>query len=154
MSEKEGEKFFLQPIGVIHSPYKVKKGTPCQGRHENKVCTMEIYEEYEPGLLDVDRCTHLYVLYWQDRSDRRILQTKTPWGPETHGVFATRSPNRPNPIGLCVVDFLERDGRLIKVNGLDALDGSPIIDIKPYSAVLDSYPNARIGWHQEQDRKL
>jgi formylmethanofuran dehydrogenase subunit E len=143
----------LQPIGVIHSPYKEEKGTPYQGRHENKECTLEVFEEYEPGLLDIDRCTHLYVLYWQDRSDRSILQTRTPWGPEIHGVFSTRSPNRPNPIGLCVVDFLGRDRRFVKVNGLDALDGSPLIDIKPYSASIDSFPGARIGWLEEQERE-
>jgi tRNA-Thr(GGU) m(6)t(6)A37 methyltransferase TsaA len=146
LSKREGEKVFLQPIGVIHSPYKEKEGAPYQGRHENKVSTIEIYEEYEPGLLHIDKCTHLFVLYWQHRSDRSILWTRTPWGPETHGVFSTRSPNRPNPIGLCVVDLQEREGRFVKVNGLDALDGSPLIDIKPYSAGIDSYPNARIGW--------
>jgi tRNA-Thr(GGU) m(6)t(6)A37 methyltransferase TsaA len=153
LSKRKAEAVFLQPIGVIHSPYKEKKGTPFQGRHENKVSTIELYEEYEPGLLDIQRCTHLFVLYWQDRSDRSILQTRTPWGPEIHGVFSTRSPNRPNPIGLCVVDFLERDGRFVKVNGLDALDGSPIVDIKPYSAGIDSYPNAAIGWLKEQEGK-
>jgi formylmethanofuran dehydrogenase subunit E len=153
MNLLERETILLQPIGVIHSPYKEKKGTPHQGRHENKECAIEVFEEYEPGLLDIDRCTHLYVLYWQDRSDRSILRTRTPWGPEIRGVFATRSPNRPNPIGLCVVDFMGRDGRFVKVNGLDALDGSPLIDIKPYSASIDSFPDARIGWRQEKERK-
>jgi tRNA-Thr(GGU) m(6)t(6)A37 methyltransferase TsaA len=144
----------LKPIGVIYSPYKEKRGTPYQGRHEEKECTIEIFEDYEPGLLDIDRCTHLYVLYWQDRSNRSILQTKTPWGPEIHGVFSTRSPNRPNPIGLCVVDFLGRDGRLVRVNGLDALDGSPLLDLKPYSASIDSFPDARIGWLKDSGRRL
>jgi tRNA-Thr(GGU) m(6)t(6)A37 methyltransferase TsaA len=153
LSKRIRETVLLQPISVIHSPYKEKKETPYQGRHEKNECTIEVFEEYEPGLLDIDRCTHLYVLYWQDRSDRRILQTRTPWGLEIHGVFSTRSPNRPNPIGLCVVGLLERDGRVVKVRGLDALDGSPLIDIKPYSASLDSFPNARMGWRQEQERK-
>lgn len=115
---------------------------------------MEIFEEYEPGLLDIETCTHLFVLYWQDRSDRTILQTKTPWGPQTHGVFATRSPNRPNPIALCVVDLLERNGRFVKVSGLDALDGSPLIDIKPYSAGIDSFPQARVRWHRGQGKEF
>lgn len=141
----------LKPIGVIHSPYKEKKGTPFQGRHEKTECTIEVFEEYEPGLLDIDTCSHLIVLYWQDRSDRSILQTKTPWGPEIHGVFGTRSPNRPNPIGLCVVDLLVRNGLFLKVNGLDALDGSPLIDIKPYSADIDSFPHARIGWRKREN---
>ena len=138
----------LEQIGVIHSPFREKKDAPFQGRHEMKDSTIEIFAAYEPGLLDIDRCTHLYVLYWQDRGDRTVLQTQTPWGPEIHGVFSTRSPNRPNPIGLCVVDFLQREGRFLKVKGLDALDGSPLIDIKPYSGTIDAFPDARIGWVQ------
>jgi tRNA-Thr(GGU) m(6)t(6)A37 methyltransferase TsaA len=142
---------FLEQIGVIHSPYREKKDTPFQGRYKTKKCTIEVFEKYEPGLLDIDTCTHLFVLYWQDRSDREVLQTKTPWGPDMHGVFSTRSPNRPNPIGLCVVDLLERDGRFLKVSGLDALDGSPLIDIKPYSASIDAFPDARVGWSRNRE---
>ena len=140
----------LKFVGVIHSSYREKKDAPFQGRHEMKESTIEIFEAYEPALLDIERCTHLYVLYWQDRGDRKILQTKTPWGPDIHGVFSTRSPNRPNPIGLCVADFLERTGRFLKVKGLDALDGSPLLDIKPYSASLDAFPDARIGWLRDK----
>jgi len=139
----------LQPIRLIHSPYREKKDAPFQGRHEMKDSTIEIFEAYESGLLDIDRCTHLYVLYWQDKGDRTVLQTKTPWGPDIHGIFSTRSPNRPNPIGLCVVDFLEREGRLVKVKGLDALDGSPLLDLKPYSAPIDAFPDAWVGWRQD-----
>ena len=138
-----------QQVGIIHSPYKEKKDAPSQGRHEMTNCTIEIFESYEPALLDIDRCSHLYVLYWQDKGDRETLQTKTPWGPDIHGVFATRSPDRPNPVGLCVVDLIERKGRLLEVKGLDALDGSPLIDIKPYSAGIDAFPDARIGWFKE-----
>jgi formylmethanofuran dehydrogenase subunit E len=136
---------FWQQIGVIHSPFKLKKHAPFQGRHEMAPCTIEVFEPYEPALLDIDRCTHLFVLYWQDKGDRRTLQTRTPWGPDTRGVFATRSPNRPNPIGLCVVDLMARKGRFLEVKGLDALDGSHVIDIKPDSAGIDCFPDARIG---------
>jgi len=139
----------LKQIGVVHSPYSEKKDAPFQGRHEMKEATIELFEAYEPGLLDIESCTHLHVLYWQDKGDRTILQTKTPWGPDIHGVFCTRSPNRPNLIGMCVVDFLERNGRFLKVRGLDALDGSSLIDIKPYSPAIDSFPDARIGWCKE-----
>lgn len=114
-----------------------------------KESTIELFEAYEPGLLDIETCTHLHVLYWQDKGDRTIMQTKTPWGPEIHGVFCTRSPNRPNPIGMCVVDFLARNGRFLKVRGLDALDGSLLIDIKPYSPAIDSCPDARVGWRKD-----
>ena len=138
----------LRQIGVIHSPYREPKDAPFQGKHANDESTLEVFEDYEPGLLDIDQCSHLTVLYWQDRADRDVLRTRTPWGPEIHGVFATRSPNRPNPIGLCVVELLQRDGPFLKVRGMDALEGSSLIDIKPYSAELDCVQDAVIGWRQ------
>lgn len=143
----------LKRIGTIHSPYKRRGDAPRQGRHKDDESTLEIFEPYLPALLDVEQCSHLIVLYWQDRGNRDVLQNRTPWGPETHGVFATRSPNRPNPIGLCVVKLLERKGRYLKVTWMDALDGSPLLDIKPYSSGIDSVPDARIGWHKENDIK-
>jgi tRNA-Thr(GGU) m(6)t(6)A37 methyltransferase TsaA len=114
---------------------------------------LEVFEEYEPGLKDIEACSHLIVLYLQDRGDRNKLQTRTPWGPEVHGVFATRSPNRPNPIGICTVELVERKGRRLTVRWMDALDQSPLIDIKPYSAGVDAVPEARIGWHRNDDIK-
>lgn len=125
-------------IGTVHSRYKITDDAPFQGRHKPEESTLEIFEAFENGLLDIERCSHLLVLYWQDRGDRTVLQTRTPWGPEIRGVFSTRSPNRPNPIGLCLVELLERRGRFLDVKGMDALDGSPLIDIKPYSSNIDS----------------
>lgn len=142
----------FRQIGTVHSPYKKQKDAPFQGRQTDDVSTLEVFEVYEPALLDIEKCSHLIVLYWQDRSDRGVLQTLTPWGPEVHGVFATRSPNRPNPIGLCVVELLEHDGRFLKVKGMDALDGSPLIDIKPYSR-LDCVEGSRIGWRDRDPEK-
>ena len=141
----------LRQIGVVHSPYGEPKDAPFQGKHANDESTLEVFESYEPALLDTDRCSHLIVLYWQDRADRNVLQSCTPWGPEVHGVFATRSPNRPNPIGLCMVELLGRDGPFLKVRGMDALEGSPLIDVKPYSSEVDSVQDAIIGWHDERD---
>jgi tRNA-Thr(GGU) m(6)t(6)A37 methyltransferase TsaA len=135
----------LRQIGVVRSSYKTRKDAPFQGRRTQDVATLEVFENYERALLDIEKCSHLIVLYWMDQGDRNVLQTRTPWGPTVHGVFATRSPNRPNPIGFCVVDLLEREGRFLKVRGMDALDGSPVIDIKPYSG-LDAVGNSRIGW--------
>jgi formylmethanofuran dehydrogenase subunit E len=138
----------LIQIGVVHSPYREPKDAPFQGKHANGESTLEVFEDYEPALLDIDQCSHLIVLYWQDRADRDVLRTRTPWGPEVHGVFATRSPNRPNPIGHCVVELLQRNGPFLKVRGMDALEGSPLIDIKPYSAELDCVQDAVVGWRQ------
>lgn len=136
----------LIPIGVVvHSPYKAPAEAPYQGRHREDDSTLEVFEAYEDALQDVEKSSHLIVLYWQDRGDRGVLKTRTPWGPEIRGVFATRSPNRPNPIGLCVVDLVERNGRFLRVKFMDALDGSPLLDIKPYYPGVDSVREASGG---------
>ncbi len=141
-----GIKLEVKPIGVIHTPYKNRKEAPRQGRFSKDICVIEIFKEYEDGLKDVETCSHLIVLYWLDRADRRVLQTLTPHDDKVHGVFATRSPNRPNPIGFAVVELIERRKNILRVRGLDALDGTPLLDIKPYSSEIDSISGARIGW--------
>ncbi len=143
----------LRQIGLVHSPYSEPENAPFQGRHADDESTLEVFEDYEPGLLDIDQCSHLIVLYWQDRADRNTVQSRTPWGPAVHGVFATRSPNRPNPIGLCVTELLKRDGPFLRVRGMDAVEGSPLIDIKPYSSEVDCVQDAVIGWRESRDRK-
>ena len=150
MKIKGGE---LEQIGVVHSPYKENKEAPHQGRPGKESCVLEIFQEFQDGLHDVERSTHLFVLYWQHRADRAVLKTTTPWGPEIRGVFATRSPNRPNPIGLCVVELVEVKGRFVKVLGMDAVDGSPLIDLKPYSSSLDAVKGATIGWRETKPGK-
>lgn len=141
----------LIQIGTVRSPYKTRKDAPFQGRHEDVESTLEIFEAFEAGLKDIEKCTHLIVLYWQDKGDRSRLRTRTPWGPEVHGVFATRSPNRPNPIGLCVVELLERRANRLRVMGMDALDGSPLVDIKPYSSGIDAVAGVSLGWRKRKE---
>lgn len=143
----------LVPIGVIHSPYKSKEDAPFQGRFSEETMELEIYPEYADGLKDVEDATHLIILYWLDRAQRDILQTKTPHDAEVHGVFACRSPSRPNPIAFCVAELLERKGNRLMVRGLEALDGSRLIDIKPYSSNIDSIPDAHIAWFEKQKNK-
>ena len=138
----------IRPIGVIHTPYKVMGDAPHQGRFSEEICEIEIFREYEKGLKDIETCSHLIVLYWLDRSDRSVLQGCTPHDSEIHGVFATRSPNRPNPIGFSVVELVEKEKNVLKVRGLDALDNSPLLDIKPYSSELDAILGAKIGWYE------
>lgn len=132
----------LKPIGVIHSPYLERGDAPRQGRMSDKEMTIEIFSEFEDALKEIEKVSHIYVLYWGDRSNREILQSKTPFSEEPVGVFASRSPNRPNPIALCIADLLGREENRLIVKGLDALDGSPLLDIKVYSPVIDSIPNA------------
>lgn len=145
--------FRVRPIGVIRSPYKEKGEAPHQGRYSERVCEVEVFEEFAEGLKDIETCSHLILLYWLDRSKRDVLVAKTPHDTKPHGVFATRSPNRPNPIGFCVVRLLGREGRVLKVVGIDALDGTPLLDIKPYSGEVDAFPEARIGWFEEAKKK-
>lgn len=128
----------LKAIGIIHSPYKEAGDAPRQGHLSEETFEIEIYPEFLAGLKDIEKLSHLVVMYWGNQSKRDTLQTKTPHGPEIKGVFACRSPNRPNPVALCVVKLLKIEESRLFVSGLDALDGSPLVDIKPYSNEIDS----------------
>ncbi len=134
----------IEPIGTIHSPYKTPESAPPHG--EREMCTVEVYADYEAGLDDVDGFSHLHLFYWLHRSSGYSLSTETPWDDVPHGVFATRSPRRPNPIGYSVVKLVERQGNILRVEGLDAIEGTPVIDIKPYIARTDSKTDATDGW--------
>jgi len=135
----------LTPIGVIHSPYRVAGDAPRQGRLRDTTATIEIFEHYAAGLREVENCTHLFVLYWLDRADRTLLSATPPGTTGSRGVFATRSPHRPNPIGLGIVNLLGVKGPTLTVQGLDALDGTPVLDLKPYVSSLDCIPDAVTG---------
>jgi tRNA-Thr(GGU) m(6)t(6)A37 methyltransferase TsaA len=135
--------FMINPIGVIHSPYKARNEAPHQGRFSDTVSEIEIFDTYAEGLTDIEKHPHLIVLSWFDRSDRTVLKATPPHTGIEHGVFATRSPERPNPVGLCVVDLIERKGTRLKVRGLDSIDGTPVIDIKPYSPGIDCISEER-----------
>jgi formylmethanofuran dehydrogenase subunit E len=139
----------LKPIGAIHSPYKDRRGCPPQGREE--IGWIEVFEEYAQGLKDIGGFSHLILLYWLHSAKDYSLLVKTPWNPERHGVFATRSPNRPNPIGFSVVELMEIIGNRLKVKGLDALEGTPLLDIKPYLPEIDAKSKIRIGWVKDTD---
>ena len=140
----------LQPIGIIHSPYKTIEDAPRQGRFSEHRVELEIYSDYLSGLKDIEKASHLIVLYWLHLADRDLLQTRTPFGSELRGVFACRSPSRPNPIAFCIATLLHRNGNRLLVQGIDALDGSPLLDLKPYSSDLDSISGVKIGWFKKQ----
>lgn len=138
--------FTLTPIGVVRSPFTDTKQIPKgPGAKHDEEGVLEIRPEYEAGLADIEGFSHLFVLWVFDRVDGYDLTAHPPTDDKPHGVFATRSPQRPNAIGLTVVELLGRDGRRLTVRGVDMLDGSPIIDIKPY---LSSVPAERLkrGW--------
>jgi len=138
--------FTLRPIGQIRSPYTETKQIPkgFGAKHEAEG-VLEIASEFEAGLADIEGFSHLFVLWAFDRSQGFDLVSTPPIDDRPHGVFATRSPRRPNPIGLTVVELLGRDGSRLRVRGVDMLDGTPVFDIKPY---LSSVPPERLhrGW--------
>ena len=145
--------FVPQPIGFVKSPYSDTKAIPRGlGATHNADGVIEILSEFEVGLTDIDGFSHLFVLWVFDRTKRVELLGTPPSDDRPHGVFATRSPKRPNPIGLTVVELLGRDGRLLHVRGVDMLDGTPILDIKPY---LSSVPAdaLRRGWLAEAEER-
>jgi formylmethanofuran dehydrogenase subunit E len=139
----------LKVIGIVHSPYKTTNDAPRQG--EDTVSEIEIFKEYEDGLKDIEGFTNLHVLYWLHKSEGYNLITKTPWDTELHGVFTTRSPHRPNPIAHAVVDLVERKQNILRVKRLDAIEGTPVIDIKPYIKRMDLKNNAISGWAEKLD---
>ena len=136
----------LKPIGIIHSPYKVSGDAPRQGRYSEHPMELEIYEQYVGGLKDIDRATHLIVLHWLHHAKRDLLLVKTPHRQKVRGVFACRSPVRPNPIAFNVVKLIGGKENRLTVQGLDALDGSPLLDLKPYYSDLDSIPGVKDSW--------
>ena len=123
----------LQEIGIVHNAYKNLTDIPRQGRMSEEVSAVEIHPEFADGLLRIEQNKYLIVLYWAHLAKRDILKTLPPASKEIHGVFASRSPGRPNPLSLCIVELIERNGDILRVKGLDALDGSSVIDIKPYT---------------------
>lgn len=141
-SRKTGEvpptHFSLIPIGRMRTPFRARGDAPRQGRETRAIGEIHIDEAYAPGLDGIEACRHLIVLAWFDRSDRAALTATPPGTGVSRGVFSTRSPDRPNPVGIELVELIERRGNVLKVRGVDALDGTPVIDIKPYSSGIDS----------------
>ena len=138
--------FSFDPIGYVKSPYTNTHSVPkgLGAKHEAEGI-LEILPKYEIGLTDIEGFSHVFVLWVFDRADGYELIGKPPSDSRPHGVFATRSPRRPNPIGLTVVQLLRREGRTLHVRGVDMLDGTPILDVKPY---LSSIPQDQLrrGW--------
>ena len=137
----------IQAIGIIHTDHTSKEHAPIQGVfHPDAVGTVELFPEYAEGLLDIELFSHLYLFYHFDRADPGEL-IRHPFLDDTpHGIFATRHPCRPNGIGITVVRLLERNGNRLTVKGIDVLDGTPLLDIKPYVPRFDCHPEASEGW--------
>lgn len=145
--------FSMRPIGYVKSPYRNTAEVPrgLGAKHEAEG-VLEILPEFETGLTDIDGFSHLFVLWLFDRSGGYELMGTPPSDNRPHGVFATRSPRRPNPIGLTVVELLARNGSGLRVRGVDMLDGTPILDIKPYLSSV-APERLRRGWLAEAEAR-
>jgi tRNA-Thr(GGU) m(6)t(6)A37 methyltransferase TsaA len=143
----------FHPIGVVRSPFMSTAAIPKGlGAKHDAEGTIEIRPELAAGLMDVEGFSHLYVIWVFDRSAGPELTAYPPSDDRPHGVFATRSPQRPNPIGLTVVELLDRTGTSLRVRGIDMLDGTPVLDIKPYLSNVPS-DTLRRGWLDEVERR-
>jgi tRNA-Thr(GGU) m(6)t(6)A37 methyltransferase TsaA len=138
-------------IGRIRTPWKERKDCPKNASESDAVCTVELDARWAAGLQDVATCSHVILLYWMDKSPRNLVRQVPGHYGVQRGTFALRSPARPNPIAISVVKLLRIEGGSLSVVGLDCLDGTPLLDIKPYFASTDSVPEAVVGWHMRKD---
>jgi tRNA-Thr(GGU) m(6)t(6)A37 methyltransferase TsaA len=137
-------------IGRIRTPWTRCEDCPKNPRESDAVCTIEVDARWAAALKDVESCSHLLVLYWMHEARRDlVLQVPRHYGRQ-RGTFALRSPVRPNPIAASVVQLLRVEGTTLRVRGLDCLDGTPLLDLKPYFASTDAISQAVVGWHAEK----
>ncbi len=136
-----------RPIGVVHSPFRSPRGTPIQPEADRDVeGTVEVFPEFAPGLKDVAGFSHLILLYHFHLVKDASLEIVPHANRVPRGVFATRAPARPNPIGLSVVRLDRVEGNALHVRDLDIVDGTPVLDIKPFFPALDAPEKVRLGW--------
>ena len=137
----------MHPIGTIHSPYHDTKGIPIQGRFKDDVeAWVELKSDYVSGLKDLEQFSHCILLYYFHQTDRVTLKGKPYLEDVTHGIFAIRSPHRPNHIGMSVVKISRIEKNTLYFTQVDMIDGTPLLDIKPYVSYFDSRDKATSGW--------
>jgi tRNA-Thr(GGU) m(6)t(6)A37 methyltransferase TsaA len=136
----------IKPIGIIHSPFKSKQETPIQPFRSKAVGEIEVFKEYERGLDDIEGFSHLILIYKFHRSRGFSLKVKPILDDRLRGLFATRAPRRPNQIGLSVVKLIRCRGNILFVNRIDVIDGTPLLDIKPYLPDFNSGEEVRTCW--------
>jgi tRNA (adenine37-N6)-methyltransferase len=145
----------LNVIGTVHSPFRHAAGTPIQSAMaQGAEGSVEVLPEFVPGLKDLEGFERIWLLYWFDRATPERLTVKPFLDAREHGVFATRAPCRPNPIGLSCVRLLGVQGGRLHVGDLDILDETPLLDIKPYATTLDSFKVRRAGWLQNKSHRV
>ena len=144
-----------KPIGVVHSPHKEPKGTPIQPPSAKGIDgTVEIFPEYAEGLKDLEGFSHIILIYHFHLSRKASLRVKPFMDTEVHGVFAMRGPSRPNPIGISAVRLVRIEGNILQIRDVDIVDGTPLLDIKPYVPKFDARQAESVGWLEENVFKL
>jgi tRNA-Thr(GGU) m(6)t(6)A37 methyltransferase TsaA len=144
--------FIMHPIGIIHSPYTELEGMPIQASCSKAKGVVEVNPEYAKGLQDLEGFSHIFLLYAFHKSSGYSLIVKPFLDDQLHGLFATRYPARPNPLGLSVVRLIARHGNTLEIEGVDVLDGTPLLDIKPYVPEFDIRTDTRNGWYPDQNK--
>ena len=139
-------------IGRIRTPWQTRDECPKNGRETEEVCTIELDPRWAAGLQGLETVSHMLVLYWMDKARRDLVLQSPRHYAEHRGTFALRSPVRPNPIAAAVTRLKRIEGNKLFVVGLDCMDGTPLIDLKPYFASTDSAPDASVGWHSARKR--
>jgi len=137
----------LYYIGRIRTPWRRREDCPKNARGSDAVCTVELDPRWAEGLKGLDTVSHVLLLYWMDQARRDLLLQSPRHYAERRGTFALRSPARPNPIAVSVARLVRIENNKLSVVGLDCLDNTPLLDIKPYFASTDSVPDALVGWH-------
>jgi len=145
--------FIMHPIGVIHSPFIDKKQTPIQPTRSQAVGQVEVFPEFAAGLQDLEGFSHIILLYIFHQSHGYTLQVKPFLDDQLHGLFATRYPCRPNPIGLSIVQLSARRENILDIVGVDVLDGTPLLDIKPYVPDFDMRLDTHTGWYENHKNR-
>lgn len=149
------KKIIYKPIGIIHSPFKEPKGTPIQSTAAKDIeGTIDIFPEYTDGLQDLDGFSHIILIYHFHLSKKAPLLIKPYMDSKPHGVFAIRAPSRPNPVGLSTVRLIGIEKNKILVRDIDIVDGTPLLDIKPYVPEFDTRKVVKTGWLEKNVRKL
>ena len=144
----------FRPVGVIRSEHTSADATPIQPVYAaDCIGRAEILPEFADGLADIEGFSHLYLLYWLHRADPPQLRVKPYLQDVAHGIFATRAPCRPNPLGLSLMRLVRREGNILHLSGVDVLDGTPLLDIKPFAPRYDIVENPRGGWTDEVDEE-
>lgn len=142
----------LHPIGVIHSPFHDPESTPIQAIRSQAIGTVEVYPEFSQGLRGLEEFSHIYLLYAFHRSEGYSLLVKPFLDDDQHGLFATRHPRRPNPIGFSVVRLRKIEDNLLTIEGVDVLDDTPLLDIKPYVPDFDHRDDVQTGWYSRRSK--